>query len=140
MLRSRGGGAHVIQANAPAFGVTLTGLFVTPIAGSALAASLRGQMSLEFCQRLLYEYGLAQVGLNPRNHRGSHRFSYDLAFHQYGSRAPLGLRHGRTPDPSAYALGYSLAPLRGCGYCRLIVIFPSDVCSVILFPPPLSSD
>src|SRR5206468_12444041 len=90
---------------APPFGLTLTGRFVTPIAGRALAAFLRGQMSLEFCQRLLYECGLAQVGLNPRNHRRSPRFSYDLAFHQYGSRAPSGAFRSTLHAPRADALG-----------------------------------
>src|SRR3989454_7372012 len=41
MLRSRGGGSHVIQAIAPPFGVTLAGLFATPVSCSALATSLR---------------------------------------------------------------------------------------------------
>src|SRR2546425_10341141 len=41
MLRTRGGGSHVIQANAPPFGVTLTGLFDTPI--GALATSLQSR-------------------------------------------------------------------------------------------------
>src|SRR5881409_1467838 len=31
------------------------------------------------------------------------------------SSAPLGLRRRRISNPSAYALGYSLAPLRGFG-------------------------
>ena len=39
MLRSSGGGSHVIQANAPPFGVTLAGLFATPVSCGALAAS-----------------------------------------------------------------------------------------------------
>src|SRR5438093_8761746 len=39
MLRSRGGGSHVIQAIAPPFGVPLTGLFATPVSCGALAAS-----------------------------------------------------------------------------------------------------
>jgi len=39
MLRSSGGGSHVIQANAPPFGVTLAGLFATPVSCGALATS-----------------------------------------------------------------------------------------------------
>ena len=39
MLRSSGGGSHVIQANVPPFGVTLAGLFATPVSCGALAAS-----------------------------------------------------------------------------------------------------
>src|SRR5438105_1449628 len=39
MLRSSGGGSHVIQANAPPFGVTLAGHFATPVSCGALAAS-----------------------------------------------------------------------------------------------------
>jgi hypothetical protein len=64
MLRTRGGGSHVVQANAPPFGVTLAGLFVASVSCNALAASLKSQKTPEFCQRLLHEYGLAQVGLS----------------------------------------------------------------------------
>ena len=47
MLRSSGGGSHVIQANAPPFGVTLAGLFATPVSCSALATSLQSGTASE---------------------------------------------------------------------------------------------
>src|SRR5207245_6262775 len=43
----RGGDSHVVQANAPPFGVTRTGLFDTPVNCDALAASLQNQLRFE---------------------------------------------------------------------------------------------
>src|SRR5712691_9630486 len=47
MLRRRGGDSHVVQANAPPFGVTRTGLFDTPVNCDALAASLQNHLRSE---------------------------------------------------------------------------------------------
>lgn len=47
MLRHKGGGSHVVQANAPPFGVTLAGLFATSVACDALAASPRSRCGPE---------------------------------------------------------------------------------------------
>ena len=45
MLRTKGGGSHVIQANAPPFGVTLAGLFATPVSCGALATFLQSPIA-----------------------------------------------------------------------------------------------
>src|SRR5207244_3453141 len=45
MLRRQGGGSHVIQANAPPFGVTLAGLFATLHRWNALATFPRGEIA-----------------------------------------------------------------------------------------------
>ena len=47
MLRRRGGDSHVVQANAPPFGATWTGLFATPVDCDALATSLQNQLRSE---------------------------------------------------------------------------------------------
>ena len=47
MLRTRGGGSHVVQANAPPFGITLAGLFAASVSCNALAASLKSHTGSE---------------------------------------------------------------------------------------------
>jgi len=63
MLRHRGGGSHDGQAGTAPLGVSLEGLFETDHCWTALATFplVRTQ---RFSQRLLNEYGLAQVGLD----------------------------------------------------------------------------
>jgi hypothetical protein len=74
MLHLRGGGSHDGQAGAAPPGVSLAGLFVTNHCWRALATFPLERIQ-RFSQRLLNEYGLAQVGFSyvrAKLHRFEH--------------------------------------------------------------------
>jgi hypothetical protein len=90
MLRRQGGGSHVVQANAPPFGVTLAGLFATLHRWNALAALPRSGNAPGVLPTFSAQVRTRTGRIKSVLPTLTAPFYCDLAFHPYGSRAPSG--------------------------------------------------
>ena len=112
MLRTKGGGSHVIQATALPFGVSLAGLFATPVSCSALATSLPSWtpgVLPTFSVRVRTRTGRIKSVAPPR----IAPFLIRLSVSPIRLTRPFGAFNQLVLFSRANALGYHLSPLRG---------------------------
>ena len=92
MLRTRGGGSHVIQAIAPPFGVTLAGLFATLHRWNALATLPRSGNAPGVLPTFSAQVRTRTGRIKSVLPTLTAPFYCDLVIHPYGSRALKGRR------------------------------------------------
>jgi hypothetical protein len=113
MLRTSGGGSHVIQANAPPFGVTLAGLFATPVSCSALATSPQSSTAPEVLPTSSVRVRTRTGRIKPMEPPSTAPFFYRLSVSSIRFTRRSAAHDGSGITTTAFSRGYALTPLRG---------------------------